>query len=745
MAFVSDRCYAHTPNEAGDWDLLAAHSRRVADQASANASAFDAAGIAEWLGLHHDAGKASEGFQAYLKLCATEPTKRHQSLDHKGAGAVRALSTYDVLALLVQGHHGGIPDMGVFKSTKMHEFRKEPRKGQLAETLRRFDALDLVVTGNPHPPKFAETSPLALEFFLRMLFSALVDADHGDTERHFSPDSSAERGSIHSLEHLWERLSTDQSALEAAAAPSAVNDVRRQVYKSCLRAAELQPGFFRLTVPTGGGKTRSGLAFALKHAIRWEMRRVIVAVPFLTITDQTAQVFRDALGDDRAVLEHHSGAGEHNDPDGLASPNEVWRRLSAQDWNAPVIVTTTVQLFQSLASNNPARCRKLHRISGSVIILDEAQTLPTNLRTPIFDLLRELVANYRVSVVFCTATQPAFEALSELPESVREIVPEPEAMFRTLERVTYEWPARDEQWTWERVGEEMRTSTQSLTIVNTVADALSLLFALDDPDAFHLSTLLCGAHRQDVLAEVRRRLKAAESCRLVSTQVVEAGVDIDFPLVLRALGPLDRIVQAGGRANREGRLHRGRVVVFNPVEGGLPPGAYHTFTDETRLMLNSGDIDLNNPITFPNYFARVNQMLPGDRENIQSERARLAFDQVAEKFKMIPDDTVSVLVRYRGLNQRGIVSLVNHDTIVNKILGDFKKASFGGMSGSPRALLRRAQPYLVSVRKSRLQSYLSQGLAVELLDGVYEWKGEYDVVAGLNAKRIDPDVLYLGE
>ncbi len=437
--------YAHTPNEAGDWDLLTAHARRVAKLAAANAADLHASDLAEWLGIHHDAGKASEGFQAYLKACASEPAKKHQTVDHKGAGAIRAMATFEPLALLVQGHHGGIPDRGVFKSTKRNEFRTEPKARQLKATLERFDRLALDAPRSAEPPSFAGESPESFEFFLRMLFSALVDADHADTERHFNREASSERGNTIGLEELWARFKQDQEGLQTAAAPSLVNDIRRDVYESCLVSADLQPGFFRLTVPTGGGKTRSGLAFALKHALKSHMRRVIVAVPYLTITDQTATVFRDALGSERAVLEHHSNAGEFGDADGSASPQETWRRLASQDWDAPVIVTTTVQLFHSLFSNSPSRCRKLHRIAGSVIILDEAQTLPVHLRTPIFSVLRELVENYNVSVVLCTATQPAFEGFETLTHGVREIVANPIAMFRALDRVTYEWPCRTEK------------------------------------------------------------------------------------------------------------------------------------------------------------------------------------------------------------------------------------------------------------------------------------------------------------
>jgi CRISPR-associated endonuclease/helicase Cas3 len=390
-------------------------------------------------------------------------------------------------------------------------------------------------------------------------------------------------------EALWERFERNQEALPKADKP--VNRIRKEIYDHCLDAAEQPTGLFRLTVPTGGGKTRSGMAFALRHALHHKMQRVIVAVPFLTITDQTAktyhEIFEDADDEHPVVLEHHSMADRNigDDEEEDFRPEEVWCRLAAENWDAPIIVTTTVQLFESLFAKNRTGTRKLHRLAGSVIIIDEAQTLPAHLLQPILDALKELCSHYGSTVVISTATQPAFEAIKAFKDvQAVEIVPNPERYFEQLRRVDYEWRI-DQPLAWNAVADFIRAEKQALAIVNTKKDSLALLDALDDPDAFHLSTLLCGAHRRLVVDEVKRRLSSGEPCRLVATQVVEAGVDIDFPLVLRAIGPLDSIIQAAGRCNREGRLERGRVIVFQPTDGGMPRGSYRIGASETQTLL----------------------------------------------------------------------------------------------------------------------------------------------------------------
>jgi CRISPR-associated endonuclease/helicase Cas3 len=454
-------------------------------------------------------------------------------------------------------------------------------------------------------------------------------------------------------------------------------------------------------------------------------------VPFITITEQTADVYRSVFEIDGGlpvVLEHHSGAGADDFDDDTFRQRELWSRLAAENWDAPIVVTTTVQLFESLFSARPGRCRRLHRLAHSVIILDEAQALPSHLLAPILDALRELTAHYGATVVLSTATQPAFEAVApfrDLPAT--EIVNEPTRLFQSLARVAYEWRL-DRPLSWADVADLMRSEPRVLAVVNTKRDAISLLDELADPDALHLSTLLCGAHRRRVLAEVSRRLAAGEPCRLVSTQVIEAGVDLDFPVVLRAFGPLDAVIQAAGRCNREGRLSRGRVVVFEPANGGLPSGVYRTATGIARVVLGHTGRDVHDPEVAWEYFARLFKTVDTDREQIQDQRAILNYSETARRFRMIEEDTESLVVTSYGSG--------DERRRVRDLLDRLRR---GGPDG--RDTLRQLQPYVVAVRKEQAALYRRQGLIAELMPGLGEWLGGYDDVRGLAV--IEPEQFVL--
>ena len=559
--------YAHSANDLGERQLLADHLRNVAGLARDLASPFGGGDFAFLAGLWHDVGKADPLWQRRLIECEKGERERI-GLDHKCAGALLAEEAdQPMVGLLIHAHHGGLRDGHKDFVPWLKEARRLPGPQKALLTLRTAMD-DLTDHASPKIPDHVAKDALSAEVFLRLAYSALVDADSLDTEAHKLASPPPERRSSLTLADLWSRYDTFLEK-ESPAPESTVNRVRREVYEACLEAASKPRGIFRLTVPTGGGKTRSAMAFALRHGIEHGLRRVIVAVPFTTITQQTAKVYRDIFGDERVVLEHHSAATENfgaasGDEDSF-SENAVWQRLASENWDAPVVVTTTVQLFESLFSNRRGKTRKLHNLAASVIILDEAQALPAGLLSPILDGLRQLTNNCGTSVVLSTATQPAFELIKEFREvESREIVPAHVSRkhFEVLRRVEYEWRTEEPQ-KWRDVAAWMCQERSALAIVNTKRHAMELLDALDDPTVLHLSTLLCGAHRSEVLAKIRQRLAAGEPCQVVSTQVVEAGVDLDFATVFRAEAPLDAIIQAAGRCNREGNLEgNGRVVVF---------------------------------------------------------------------------------------------------------------------------------------------------------------------------------------
>lgn len=749
------RPVAHTPPKGGtEWHDLDDHLREVARLAADFATPFGGQDLAWWAGIYHDLGKAHPDFQDYLWKCFLEPDRKHPTVDHKTAGAlqVRVDTQFEAMMQVLHGHHGGLSDTGDLnlriESVIAHD---QPR---ILAALAAFSSLavneDIRARRKPADiPAWARAQPRSLEFFARMIFAALVDADALDTERHWNRDSS----DVRDLEKptnidLLKAFEQDQSAFIASPAVAAnrdspVNQVRAEVYEACVRMATTSPGFFRLTVPTGGGKTRSGLAFALHHARAHGMRRVIAAVPFLTITDQTARVYREILNDDRAMLEHHSAVETPEpDQDGSEAPDAIWQRLASQNWDAPLIVTTTVQLFESLFSNRTSQCRKLHNIAGSVIILDEIQTVPVDLRGPIFDALRELVDHYNVSVVLSTATQPALDTIAaELTASGREIIeiaPEPARLFRSLERVRYEWPSLGEVWSWERVAEEVHGELQVMVIVNTIKDAATLFDALEDEEAFHLSTRMCGAHRRDVLDEVRARLKLGLPCRLVSTQLVEAGVDLDFPLVMRAIGPLDRVVQAAGRCNREGRLPgMGRMIVFSAeTDHRMPSGSYSRGAQETRNLLRRGTLDLLDPDTFIHYFSLLYSGELPDARGIQPLRDERRYETVNDLFRMIDDHTIPVFVHYHR-DEPEIDRSKSHTIL------DALRRRDGRDRSSVRQRFRDAQPYIVNCSGWLKDTYEERGTIVEVVPGLWEWKDTYDAKRGIVDRRLEPDGLFV--
>ncbi len=749
---------AHTPSKKNPrWHLLTEHIFGVTDKAVAFANVLDASGVAaawaRYLGLLHDLGKFTEAFQKYLWDChradhgiGTRP--RPGSAPHKQMGALAALEDLqgaaEMFALPIYGHHGGME----MPSETRNKVLEKTNPAEVVLLRRRAVAVDprlaavppdlAALAASPH----AQT-PHAAEMFLRMLFSCLTDADALDTEAHMNPDETGRRqADALGISELRDRLRDRQERDFLGAEPSVVNRVRREVYDACRTAAQLPPGVFDLTVPTGGGKTRSGLAFALEHAARHGMRRVIYAIPYTSIVDQTAQVFRALFGDDPGtVLEHHSAiepkalrGPDGEEADGGDAP-ELWRRLAAQNWDAPLVVTTTVQLFESLFSNRPGACRKLHRLARSVIVLDEVQTLPAHLLTPLVDGLKTLAANFGVTVVLCTATQPALEGSVSLFldgfASVQPIIPraDRDRHFGLLRRVRYR--VDEDPWGWGRVAGEMRAGGSCLCILNTRRQARRLLDVLDpnrdNENVFHLSTLMCGRHRRAVLAQVRERLKSGLSTLLVSTSLVECGVDLDFPRVLRAIGPLDRIIQAAGRCNREGRRARdeSEVVIFTPEEGGAPSGLYLTALRGTinlyrKMQAREQEIDFDDPALVTRYFARLYGDLQGgvdrakDGDSVQQRRAAFDYREVAKDVRLVDEDTVSVLVtRYPGQEAEARAILDAAEAV-------------GGMT---RGLWRRAQPLCVSLPRTGAET---GKLGVDPVPGgLYIWEGDYDEKTGI--------------
>jgi CRISPR-associated endonuclease/helicase Cas3 len=608
-------------------------------------------------GLWHDLGKLREAFQERIKkLSGFEALEAHIEnkpgrVDHSTAGGIFALERLgDALGVLVAfpilGHHTGLQDKArvlerIAEGRDEHKFLEEIRDRITPEFLQEYSGAEIA--------GFRRGGLL-----IRMLFSALVDADFLDTARFMQPDRLVPP--VYDLRDLDIKLDAHLETLQAGQT-SDVNIQRKKILAHIQSGAQLDPGFFTLTVPTGGGKTLASLSFALKHALLHGKRRIIYVVPYTSIIEQTADVFRDILGPD-AVLEHHSNI----DPADARRENPL-SRIRAENWGAPIVVTTNVQFFESLFARRTSRCRKLHSMIDAVVIFDEAQQLPPDFLVPIVGALRELVSAYGVSAVLCTATQPALESevygttRFEGIDDARELAPDPANLYCNFERVRLHVPADfdyDSRPThdviWPEIADRIRPHPSVLTIVNLRADARRLAGLL--PDAYHLSTNLCGAHRKQALDEIRARLKKKESVQVVSTQLIEAGVDVDFPVVFRALTGLDSIAQAAGRCNREGLLTRGDVYVFI-APSVLPPGHLLQAEQAGRRILERGEIDLR-PELFREYFRELYFSKESlDTKEIESLERRLNFEQVADAFRMIPPSQ-SIIVPFGDEGRRVI-------------------------------------------------------------------------------------------
>ncbi len=561
-----------------------------------------------------------------------------------------------------------------------------------------------------------------------MLFSCLVDADFLDTEAFMDIDKAGQRSNAPTLSDLLPRLNSYMDEQFSKVPSTSVNRIRTEVLHQCRDKAQQTPGLFSLTVPTGGGKTLSSLAFALEHARCHGKRRVIYAIPYASIIEQTANVFRDIFSD--AVIEHHSNL----DPD----KETVKSRLSAENWDAPVIVTTNVQFFESLFAARTSSCRKLHNIVNSIVVLDEAQLLPAEFLQPILDVMNLLVSYYGVTFVLSTATQPALGTMKTFQrtirglQQVREIIDDPDSLCRKLDRVTYSWPKDFQQSkNWDDIAKEICQHPSVLVVVNSRRDARELHRRMPE-GTIHLSALMCGEHRSHALSDIKQRLFAGESVRVVSTQLVEAGVDVDFPVVYRALAGLDSIAQAAGRCNREGKPELGQVIVFVPPQPA-PPGLLRRAADTTvSLLSGSSDHTLTRDL-FSSYFEHFYTKTKSlDKHGIVGllrpdgngdDQLKVQFRTAARRFRLIDDKESgyrSIFVRY-GESPEWI--------------GRLQK------EGPDRWLMRKLQRYTVSLPEWQFQKLRADGDVSEVHPDIFAQTadGLYHPQLGVLVGDANPD------
>ncbi|ENT9837645.1 TPA: CRISPR-associated helicase/endonuclease Cas3 [Pseudomonas aeruginosa] len=690
--------FAHSTLKAdrSDWQPLVEHLQAVARLAGEKAAFFGGGELAALAGLLHDLGKYTDEFQRRIAGDAIR-------VDHTTRGAMLAVERYGALGQLlaygIAGHHTGLANG---REAGERTALVDRLKGIGLPRLLEAWCVEIVLPERLQPPPL-KTRPergfFQLAFLGRMLFSCLVDADYLDTEAFYHRVEGRRSLREQARPSLAELRAALDRHLTEFKGDTPVNRLRGEILAGVRGKANELPGLFSLTVPTGGGKTLASLAFALDHALAHGLRRVIYVIPFTSIVEQNAAVFRRALGalGEEAVLEHHSAfVDDHRQS--LEAKKKL--NLAMENWDAPIVVTTAVQFFESLFADRPAQCRKLHNIAGSVVILDEAQTLPLKLLRPCVAALDELALNYRCSPVLCTATQPALQSPDFIGglQDVRELAPEPQRLYRELERVRVRalGPLEDAALT-----EQIAKREQVLCIVNNRRHARALYESLAGlPGARHLTTLMCAKHRSNVLAEVRQMLKTGESCRLVATSLIEAGVDVDFPVVLRAEAGLDSIAQAAGRCNREGKrpLAESEVLVFAAANSDwAPPEELKQFAQAAREVMRLHPDDCLSMAAIERYF-RLLYWQKGAEEldagNLLGliERGRLdglPYETLATKFRMIDSLQLPVIVPFDDEARAALREL------------EFAEGC--------AAIARRLQPYLVQMPRKGYQALLDAG------------------------------------
>ena len=684
---------SHIKNESGQWLIQTneEHQANVAALASKFASAF---GMGDWgkvMGLLHDKGKETTAFQQYIrKESGYEPDARVTGDTHHayiGALAVQKLFPQPsaLLANPIAGHHKGLYDSGDLKERLKADIPQEVKTEPINATLN----LPQIQLQRYH-----------FHHLVRFLFSCLVDADRLDTEAFMTPEQSRLRGNHASMAELKQMLEQHLSLLNQSAPDTYVNKVRRYVQEQCVAESQGETGYYSLTVPTGGGKTLASVLWALNHAVRNNLQRVIIAIPYTSIITQTAATLKHIFGEDY-VLEHHSEV-DYGDSE-TASPLQ----LATENWDYPIIVTTNVQFFESLFSNSPSQCRKLHNIARSVVIFDEVQTLPLGFYQPIIEGIKTLKEVFGTSLLFTTASQPVLEGTHRGFDGlnhIHSIISNERQLHKELKRVEIE--EMRESCTYDDIAERLTRHNRVLCIVNTRKDAKEIYERLPQEGiTLHLSRMMCSAHIKHTIQQVKEALTSDMEMpiRVVSTQLIEAGVDIDFPIVYRQEAGLDSILQAAGRCNREGKIKVGRTFVFSlSKEHNLPVG-YISQTNNARK--NMGTIeDWFAPNTISRYFEQLYSRVDSFDEKqicaLCNEPRSVQFETTADEFHLIEDNSIPVYVRY-GEGQ----------TLIEELLRTCSMVSY--------QLMKQLSPYCVNVRQKDFKTLQEAGVILSVADNIH--------------------------
>jgi CRISPR-associated endonuclease/helicase Cas3 len=730
MGNNAEQYYAHSkPNlDESEWQLLIDHLRETGELAFTLGEDAGVSELAKTAAMLHDIGKYSKEFQARLR-------GSNRRVDHATAGAREIMKLFpndpfaELLSYCIAGHHTGLPDYGS-KADMAEDGTLLARREK--KELKNYDAykteIDVQLLTLPRrllkPARFRTAEQekpypsFSVAFLTRMIFSTLVDADWLETERYMQGEAKP-RGQHADIRTLAEQFNQFLRGFDNP--QNDLNRKRTETLKHCLTKADHEPGFFTLTVPTGGGKTYTSMAFALNHAVKHDLKRIIYVIPFTGIIEQNATVFRETLGELGAdsILEHHSNFdwdGKPQNSDDETNSATAKLKLAAENWDIPIIVTTNVQFFESLFASKKRSARKLHNIARSVIIFDEVQVLPRDYLKPSMLSIQELVQNYRASAVFCTATQPSLQQFFPAKTQFTELAPDPQDLFNFYRRVQVKNLGTQ---TDENLISALQAHRQALCIVNTRKHAKGLFSQLDQDGNFHLSTLMCPAHRKQTMQIIRQRLADGDPCRVVSTQVMEAGIDLDFPVGYRAMAGLDSIIQAAGRVNREGKQASGTMFVFTPKTefikrtptfiaqtGAVAAGTLARFADDlTSIQAIEAYYQQLYTLQGEESFDARNILGYFDKGTGQPD---FDFKTAAENFKFIDDNTVAVIIPY--------------DDTAKQLIEKLKYTPY------PASVLRKLQTYTVNIYEREFMDLQSKGVILTIDEQYHvldeSWMGE---------------------
>lgn len=715
---------AHSENARGEKHLLKEHLLSTANLTKSFAPTKEIEMLYYLAGIFHDIGKYQDDFQKYLEF--GKPKTPHAAI---GAFVARQfIKKYFPLPFVIKGHHAGIPDKEELSSAIE---LLEDEVHAISEIEKHFqeDFPELEKLLNPEQ-SLPFNDKLLFECATRLLFSSLTDADWLDTEHHFKQELSDARTGytldyktlIDALEKRFYELPNDGQ----------INALRTKARNEVALQHFFPLGFFSLQLPTGLGKTLTSMYWALLHAQYHKLKRIIIVLPYINIIDQTAKILKEIFGED-VILEHHSGIIEEDrendkyDENSIGEDINLSKRLACENWDAPIIVTTSVQFFESLFSNRPFKCRKNHNISESVVIFDEVQTLPKQYSEPIIVMLKNINQLARTSFLFCTATQPAFAKREEFDgiETIQPLIEHPEEYFKSTQRVNYTLLNKLKEISLDKLIANLSKETKSfLVIVNTKSVAqelyqrVSQFLKLDR--YYHLSTSMCPHHRKKTIDSIITDLQSENKKRIavISTQLVEAGVDFDFPCVYRAISPLDSVIQAAGRCNRNGKLKKGRVMLFNLEKQKMPDPTYKAAADLALRMIKDDPKILHNTYSFEQYYEEFTSLyVETDKYHITENRIKGNFKTVAENFKLIDSPTVSLFIMDYSEESKSLLKEIENSFFISK------------------EHFRTLQQFSVQVYRQFLTKYSNQ--IENFKNTFYIWHGSYDKNIGIAPEEIN--------